>query len=64
MTRKPIGVTVPYRLLEKKEKRKWVGLTEAEVDKCYESIMFHPDIEPTRMGVYLEIEARLKELNT
>ncbi len=45
-------------------KREWVGLTEKEVDNCYESIMFNPDIEPTRMGVYLEIEAKLKEKNT
>jgi hypothetical protein len=45
------------------QQRTWVGLTEPEVDECYESIMFHPDIEPSRMGVYLEIEAKLKEKN-
>ena len=44
--------------------RTWIGLTDKEVDECYESIMFHPDIEPTRMGIYLEIEAKLKEKNT
>jgi hypothetical protein len=44
--------------------RQWTGLTKAEIDECYEAIMFHPDIEPTRMGVYLEIEAKLKEKNT
>jgi hypothetical protein len=42
----------------------WSGLTEPEVDACYESIMFDQDIEPSRMGVYLEIEAKLKEKNT
>jgi len=45
------------------QQRTWVGLTEPEVDECYESIMFHPDIKPSRMGVYLEIEAKLKEKN-
>jgi hypothetical protein len=44
--------------------RQWVGLTEREVDECYESIMFHSDIEPSRVGVYFEIEAKLKEKNT
>ena len=46
------------------QQRTWVGLTEPEVDECYESIMFDPDIEPSRMGVYLEIEAKIKEKNT
>jgi hypothetical protein len=45
------------------QQRTWVGLTEPEVDECYESIMFDPDIKPSRMGVYLEIEAKLKEKN-
>jgi len=44
--------------------RQWVGLTETEVDECYESAMFNPDIEPTRVLVYQAIEAKLKEKNT
>jgi hypothetical protein len=43
--------------------RQWVGLTESEVDECYESVMFNPDIEPTRVLVYQAIEAKLKEKN-
>jgi hypothetical protein len=43
--------------------RQWVGLTETEVDECYESVMFNPDIEPTRVLVYQAIEAKLKEKN-
>ena len=46
------------------EQRTWVGLTETEVDECYESVMFNPDIEPTRVLVYQAIEAKLKEKNT
>jgi hypothetical protein len=42
----------------------WRGLTETEVDECYESVMFNPDIEPTRVLVYQTIEAKLKEKNT
>ena len=42
----------------------WVGLTEPEVNDCYESIMFDQNIEPSRMGVYLEIEAKLRSKNT
>jgi len=44
--------------------RTWVGLTEPEINYCYESIMFNQNIEPSRMGVYLEIETKLKEKNT
>jgi hypothetical protein len=44
--------------------RTWVGLTEPEVNDCYESIMFDQNIEPSRMGVYLEIEAKLRSKNT
>jgi hypothetical protein len=39
--------------------RPWVGLTEREVDECYELVMFNPDIEPTRVLVYQAIEAKL-----
>ena len=49
---------------ERLKKREWVGLTETEVDECYESVMFNPDIEPTRVLVYQAIEAKLKEKNT
>jgi hypothetical protein len=45
-------------------RRQWVGLTEPEVNDCYESIMFDQNIEPSRMGVYLEIEAKLRSKNT
>ena len=41
----------------------WWGLTELEVDECYESVMFNPDIEPTRVLVYQAIEAKLKAKN-
>ena len=44
--------------------RQWVGLTETEVDECYESVMFNPDIEPTRVLVYQAIEAKLRSKNT
>jgi hypothetical protein len=44
--------------------RQWVGLTDDEVDECYESVMFNADIEPTRVLVYQAIEAKLKEKNT
>jgi hypothetical protein len=40
-----------------------VGLTETEVDESYDSVMFNPDIEPTRVLVYQAIEAKLKEKN-
>jgi len=62
---------VPYsawlrtqHLFEDEPQRTWVGLTETEVDECYESVMFNPDIEPTRVLVYQAIEAKLKEKNT
>ena len=48
---------------ERLKKREWVGLTETEVDECYESVMFNPDIEPTRVLVYQAIEAKLKQNN-
>jgi len=44
--------------------RTWVGLTETEVDECYESVMFNPDTEPTRVLVYQAIEAKLRSKNT
>jgi hypothetical protein len=56
--------STPLYTTQPAAQRQWVGLTEREVDECYESIMFHPDIEPSRVGVYFEIEAKLKEKNT
>jgi hypothetical protein len=53
-----------YDALYTAAQRQWVGLTETEVDECYESVMFNPDIEPTRVLVYQAIEAKLKEKNT
>jgi hypothetical protein len=47
-----------------KAQRQWVGLTDAEVDESYDSVMFNPDIEPTRVLIYQAIEAKLKEKNT
>ena len=44
--------------------RKWVELTDEEVDECYESVMFNADIEATRFLVYQAIEAKLREKNT
>lgn len=35
--RKPIGVTVPYREVEKKLKSPWVELTKKEYDEIYEA---------------------------
>jgi len=58
------AVEAAHNIKDLQKKREFVGLTEPEVDECYESIMFHSDIEPSRMGVYLEIEAKLKEKNT
>jgi hypothetical protein len=46
------------------EPHKWVGLTDEEVDECYESVMFNHDIEPTRVLVYQAIEAKLRSKNT
>ena len=45
-------------------KREWQGLTEREVDECYELVMYDMDIEPSRFRVYQAIEAKLKEKNT
>ena len=58
--RKPIGVTVPYRLPEKKEKGKWVGLTDREKSNLWlESRAAIP-----RFHTYAPvIEAKLKEKN-
>ena len=35
--RKPIGITVPYREVEKKPKSPWVELTKKEYDEIYEA---------------------------
>jgi len=51
-------------LVYPKAQRTWVGLTDDEVDKCYESVMFNPDIKPTRVLVYQAIEAALRSKNT
>jgi hypothetical protein len=60
----PPNVATPLAAPAPEErKRQWIGLTEAEVDECYESVMFNPDIEPTRVLVYQAIEAKLKERN-
>jgi len=44
--------------------RKWVGLTEREVDECYNLVMFDMNIEPSRLRIYQAIEAKLKGRNT
>lgn len=44
--------------------REWVGLTEGEVDACFESAMFNSDVTPTKVLFYEAIEAKLKEKNT
>ena len=63
----PLGCVVVRPLLANRAtppaQRQRVGLTETEVDECYESVMFNPDIEPTRVLVYQAIEAKLKEKN-
>jgi hypothetical protein len=43
--------------------REWVGLTEKEVDECYESVMFNLAIAPSKVRVYQAIEAKLREKN-
>lgn len=43
--------------------REWQGLTEKEVDECYELVMYDMDIEPSRFRVYQAIETKLKEKN-
>lgn len=60
MTRRPIGLTVPYRKPgAKPAKRKWVGLTEQErndiEDQC-EMMIGKPAFDA--------IEKKLKEKNT
>ena len=62
MTRKPIGVTVPYRKIGcvqhdcERCQRGWVGLTDEEVKKiAYNNI---------EVKVARAIEAKLKEKNT
>jgi len=53
-----------YAVFTPPPQREWVGLTETEVDECYESVMFNPDIEPTRVLIGQAIEAKLREKNT
>jgi hypothetical protein len=60
--RKPIGVTVPYRLPEKKEKRKWVGLTDEQIWQLVNDCTIGNDLHADKFAK--AIEARLKELNT
>ncbi len=44
------------------QKREWVGLTEAEVTRCWSMTpMGNPN---NRFGFYLALEAKLKEKNT
>jgi hypothetical protein len=56
--------STPLYTAQSAAQRQWVGLTESEVDECYESVMFNADIEATRFLVYQAIEAKLKEKNT
>jgi hypothetical protein len=65
MTRKPIGVTVPYRLPEKKEKRKWVGLTEQERNDCLVSAdPCEALAKPEARQLMEDVEQALKRKNT
>jgi hypothetical protein len=59
----PLYTTPPNVATPPAAQRQWVGLTETEVDECYESVIFNPNIEPTRVLVYQAIEAKLKEKN-
>lgn len=63
MTRKPIGVTSPYRKIGcvqhdcERCQRGWVGLTDEEVNKMWD---FY---KPAAFDFYVAIEAKLKEKN-
>jgi hypothetical protein len=56
--------SIPLYTTPPAAQRPWVGLTESEVDECYESVMFNADIEATRFLVYQAIEAKLREKTT
>lgn len=63
----PMGSVLPQCQCDWKmpnSQRTWVGLTEREVDECYELVMFDPEVTPSRVLVYQAIEAKLKERNT
>lgn len=58
--RKPIGLTVPYREVgckEKSTKREWVGLTNGESHKLYESKL-------ERVALIEAVEDLLRKKNT
>jgi hypothetical protein len=58
--RRPIGLTVPYREVgykEKSTKREWVGLTNGESLKLYESKL-------ERVGLIEAVEDLLRKKNT
>lgn len=59
MSRRPIGLTVPYREGGYKEKSGWKSLTEAEIKECF---AITPD-QHLPWHIYKRIEDKLKEKN-
>jgi len=59
MSRRPIGLTVPYREVGYQEKREWVSLTEEEIKECFKVT---PDMH-LPWHIYKRIEDKLKEKN-
>jgi hypothetical protein len=58
MTRKPIGLSVPYRKKpEPTQKRPWVGLTDEEIERLIHNFKGDP------WSLLMEFETRLKEKN-
>lgn len=59
MTRRPIGITVPYRKVDG-DKTKWVGLTPQEINELKYNL---PDVY-SLFDVARAVEAKLKQKNT
>jgi hypothetical protein len=57
------GATYETPLYTTPPQRQWVGLTDREVDECYELVMFDPEVTPSRVLVYKAVEAKLKQKN-
>ena len=60
--RRPIGLTVPYREVGYKEKKRWVGLTEEQKERLVEMTVNEPQPHHLRELID-EVEAQLREKN-
>jgi len=58
------GIKVGAKLYVAPPKRKWVGLTDEEIDKAWRSVDYTVPYNQFRIDVALAIEAKLKEKNT